>query len=130
MGKYLEVDGVEYPVAIIELKRKGDILDKTANRTEDGDLHREVIGTYYNYSMKIRPGTRDRERKVYNALYWVLTAPVPYHEVKLPNETETVKMYFGSVQDEIKRIDENGEVYYSELSCNLVCKLPRRYANG
>ena len=43
MGKYLVVDGVEYKVGVLSMKRKGDILDKTANRTEDGDLHREVI---------------------------------------------------------------------------------------
>lgn len=127
MSKYLIIDGVEYPVGILELKRKGDILDKTANRTEDGDLHREVIGTYYNYTMTIRPGN---DTEMYNRLFDVLTEPVPYHEVQLPNETAPVKMYFGSVQDEIKVIAEDGTVFYKNLTCNLVCKQPRRYANG
>lgn len=127
MGRYLVIDGVEYPVGILKLTRKGDILDKTANRTEDGDLHREVIGTYYNYTMEIHPGN---DTEMYDRLFWVLTEPVPYHEVQLPNETETVKMYFGSVQDEVKYIDEEGTTYYKNLTCNLVCKQPRRYANG
>lgn len=125
MGRYLIIDDVEYPVAIVSLKRKGDILDKTANRTEDGDLHREVIGTYYNYTMEIRPGN---DTELYNRLFWVLTEPVPYHRVILPNETEEVKMYFGSVQDEVRFIDDKGTTYYSNLTCNLVCKQPRRYA--
>ena len=123
MSNYLIVDGEEFEVGIITLKRKGDILDKTANRTEDGDLHREVIGTYYNYTMEIRPG---KNTAMYNRLFHVLTAPVPYHDVLLPNETETVQMYFGSVQDEVAVI-QNGVTYYKNLSCNLVCKKPRRY---
>lgn len=125
MGRYLIIDDVEYPVAIVSLKRKGDILDKTANRTEDGDLHREVIGTYYNYTMEIRPGN---DTELYNRLFDVLTAPVPYHRVILPNETVEVKMYFGSVQDEVRFIDNKGTTYYNNLTCNLVCKEPRRYA--
>jgi hypothetical protein len=41
-SKYIIIDGQEYPVAVTKLQRKGDILDLTANRTEDGVLHREV----------------------------------------------------------------------------------------
>jgi len=127
MGKYLIVDGVEYPVGILKMKRKGDILDKTANRTEDGDLHREVIGTYYNFSLEIRPGN---DTEMYDRLFWVLTEPVAYHEVQLPGQLEPAKMYFGSVQDEVRYIDDDETTYYSNLTCNVVCKLPSRYANG
>ena len=125
MGKYLVIDGEEFRVGIVDLTRKGDILDKTANRTEDGDLHREVIGTYYNYTMTIRPGN---DVDTYNRLFEVLTAPVPYHEVQLPNDDEVVQMYFGSVTDKVRYIAENGTAYYKDLTCNLVCKKPRRYA--
>ena len=48
-SKYIQIDNSEYKVPLISpMDRKGDILDLTANRTEDGVLHREVIGTYYN----------------------------------------------------------------------------------
>lgn len=130
MGKWLVVDGVEYRVPIIEMKRKGDILDKTANRTEDGDLHREVIGTYYNFSLKMRSGSKPADLEMYNNLFWVLTEPVAYHEVQLPGQSEPAKMYFGSIQDQIKYIDDDETTYYKDLSCNVVCKLPSRYANG
>lgn len=127
MGKYLIIDGVEYPIGILKMKRKGDILDKTANRTEDGDLHREVIGTYYNFSLEIRPGN---DTELYDRLFWVLTEPVAYHMVQLPGQTEPAKMYFGSVQDEVRYIDDDETTYYSNLTCNVVCKLPSRYAGG
>jgi len=126
MGKYLIIDGVEYKVGVVELKRKGDILDKTANRTEDGDLHREVIGTYYNFSMKIRPGN---DYALYDRLFWVLTEPVAYHEVQLPTMNAPVKMYFGSIQDEVVFTDGE-DTKYKSLSCNVICKLPSRYAEG
>ena len=127
MSKYLIVDGVEYKVGILKMKRKGDILDKTANRTEDGDLHREVIGTYYNFSLEIRPGD---DTELYDRLFWVLTEPVAYHMVQLPGQPEPAKMYFGSVQDEVRYIDDDETTYYNNLTCNVVCKLPSRYANG
>lgn len=130
MGRWLIVDGVEYRVPVVKMTRKGDILDKTANRTEDGDLHREVIGTYYNFSLELRPGKQKADLEIYNELYWKLTEPVAYHEVQLPGQPEPVKMYFGSVKDEITFIDDEETCYYKGLSCNVVCKLPSRYANG
>ena len=42
VSKWLQIDGIEYQVGIVGMKRKGDILDLTATRTEDGVLHREV----------------------------------------------------------------------------------------
>ena len=59
-SKYIQIDGQEYKVPLISpMDRKGDILDLTANRTEDGVLHREVIGTYYNYTLNFL-ATSDR----------------------------------------------------------------------
>lgn len=130
MGKYLIVDDVEYPVAVVKLTRKGDVLDKTANRTEDGELHREPIGTYYNYSMEIKPphSLEPEKMELYDSLFYVLSAPVVSHMVQLPNQSEAQEMYFGSVQDEIIWTDGNGKTLYGNLTCNLVCMRPSRYA--
>ena len=127
MSKYIIIDGVEYQVAITSLKRKADVLDKTANRTEDGDLHREVIGTYYNYSLEIGI---ENDLDLYNRLFDVLSAPVAFHTVELPHDHISFQGYFGSVQDEIDIIYKDGTVRYKELSCNLVARLPRRRPNG
>ena len=127
MGRYLVVDGEEFHTGVINMTRKGDILDKTANRTEDGNLHREVIGTYYNYTLEIRPGN---DTAHYNRLWDILTEPVAYHYVQLPGSDDTVEMYFGSVQDKVRYIAEDGTTYYSGLTCNIICKKPSRYATG
>ena len=49
--------------------------------------------------------------------------------VQLPTMNEAAKMYFGSVQDEVVYTDGE-DTYYKNLTCNVVCKQPSRYAGG
>lgn len=118
------IDGVEYDVAITSLKRKADILDKSAYRSEDGELHREVIGTYYNYTLAIGVHNNDT---LYNTLFEVLSEPVAYHQVILPHDNISFKGYFSSVQDEVVRLTKDG-AKFKGLTCNLIAKSPRKRA--
>lgn len=127
-NKYkLIIDGTPYNLAIIEMHRKADVLDKSAYRSEDGDLHREVIGTYYNYTLKFGMLCRTKEERTeYNQLFEVLAQPVEYHSVTLPHDGITFEGYFGSVEDEINYLvdDETGAAFKG-LQCNLIARLPR-----
>lgn len=125
ISKYIQIDGEVYPVAITDMQRKGDILDLTANRTEDGELHRDVIGTYYNYSMTFISPT---DPLLYEKLWLKLTEPVAYHTVQLPYQTKSFKGYFGSCQDDIKIVEDNGKYIGKGISCNLVASSPSRKA--
>lgn len=123
-SKYIKIDDKEYKVSIVELQRKGDILDNTANRTEDGVLHREVIGTFYNYTLTI--GVIN-DPALYEELWWVLTAPVASHWIELPHDHVRFEGYFGSCKDNIILITEDG--YKARgLSFNLVATRPARNA--
>lgn len=124
VDRQIIIDGVTYNVAITSLKRKGDILDKSAYRSEDGDLHREVIGTYYNYTLAIAVIGDD---ELYDTLFEVLTEPVAYHTVVLPHDNVSFKGYFSSVQDEVVRLTETG-AHFKGLTCNLIAKSPRKRA--
>lgn len=128
-SKWLQIDGVEYKVGIVSpMKRKGDILDLTANRTEDGVLHREVIGTFYNYTLQI---IAPSNLEVYENLWWKLTEPVASHQVQLPYQAEAFEGYFGSCQDDVNLVDSNGKFIGKGISCNLICTRPSRTAvNG
>lgn len=123
MSDKLIIDGVEYDVPIIDLERKADILDKTANRSEDGTLHREVIGTYYNYTLKIG---RIRDPELYNSLFNVLSEPVDSHRVELPNDHITFDGYFSSVKDKVHKVYDEDDARYRDLSANLTAMIPRR----
>ena len=50
---YLYIDGTKYNVHLIDVKRTGYMLDAQEYRTEDGILHRKVIGMYYNYEVTV-----------------------------------------------------------------------------
>lgn len=121
MAKHIVIDGIEYPVAITQLKRRADILDKYAYRSEDGHLHREVIGTYHNYDMQIACFNRE----IYNNLFDVLSEPTAYHSVILPHDDVQFNAYFSSVQDEIVLVDDEG-TKYKGLSCKCTAMIPRR----
>ena len=45
------IDGEEFNIPLVALKRESAVLDKYATRTEGGDLKREIIGVYYNYTL-------------------------------------------------------------------------------
>ena len=124
MSELLIIDGREYDVAVVELQRSADILDKTANRTEDGVLHREVIGTYYNYTMKIFTWDMD----LYEELFWVLSAPQASHVVELPNDHVRYEAYFSSIKDSVVRVYPEKNAKYKGLSCKLTAIRPRRRA--
>ena len=47
---FLTIDGERYDIPVfVGVKRSADFLDKYANRTDNGDLKRELIGVYFNY---------------------------------------------------------------------------------
>ena len=78
----LIIDGERFAVEVEKLTRKADFLDKYAERTEDGDLKRELIGVYFNYTLQLFAGSRTSE---YSRLWDKLTEPVEFHEVTVPD---------------------------------------------
>ena len=82
VDKKLKIDGIEYNIPIIELPRKADVIDKVAERTEDGGLYREVLGTYINYQGVVFGTLNDTA--TYDALFDVLIQPIPSHTIELP----------------------------------------------
>lgn len=121
-NKYLKIDGVTYKVPIVKMERKGDVLDFTAKRLQNGGLKRDIIGTYYNFTLEIGVVS---DQELYDRLWWVLTAPVPSHMIQLPNQPEPFEGYFGSCKDDIKLVTDDGKIAKG-LSFNIVCTWPSR----
>lgn len=96
------VDGIGYDIDVLHLKRTADFLDKYAERTESGDLKRELIGVYFNYKLELGPGIKPDE---YARFWRKLTEPVEFHTVTVPDEAGdyTFKAYFSNVGDELLR---------------------------
>jgi len=120
----LTIDGTTYDIPVISLTRKADFLDKFAERTEDGVLHRELIGVYFNYYLQLGSITDEAE---YAALWDRLTTPEEFHAVTVPDEggDYTFTAYFASVSDEHRRT-KDAVNFWKNLTVHFIAESPAR----
>ena len=113
------IDGEEFNIPLVALKRESAVLDKYATRTEGGDLKREIIGVYYNYTL------------TFPNLNLKVTEPVEFHDFVVPSSSGTFSFrgYITTTGDELKR-SRNGRHYWGGLSIKLIAKAPARLPKG
>jgi len=121
---FIILDGMQYNIGVfIGIKEAADFLDKYANRTDDGDLKRELIGVYFNFSnIKFEPQT-DSNYDEFERLWNKLTEPEEFHTVKIANFE--FKAYFSSVSREIYDF-RNNKAYRKDMTVNFTAKKPAR----
>ena len=121
------IDGVEFTKAVIEVKRTFQVLDgENAGRTiVNGNMERDVIGTYYNYSVTI--DTSFMTLAEYDELYEIVSSPDDFHMLQVPygQETYAYEAYITNGSDELKRINGTKN-YWGSLSFNFIAKSPKR----
>lgn len=121
---FLIIDGEIFNIKVlVGLKRNADFLDKYANRTDDGDLKRELIGVYFNYKNISFEKQTDNNYSEYNRLYNKLTEPEEFHNINIAGFE--FRAYFSSVSDEMY-LYKNGKPYYKGLTVNFTAKTPAR----
>ncbi len=119
------IDGMYFDVPLVSVKREAKVLDKFAEREEEsGDMLRELLGVYLNYTMNF--GTIDDD-DLYERLFDKLTEPVAFHDVTLPStkKSYTFKCYVSSVSDEMEKIMDD-TVKFKGLTCKYIAKAPWR----
>jgi len=117
------IDSVTYDIPVLSIVRKADFLDKFAERTEDGMLHRELIGVFFNYQLQLGRTTNTTE---YAALWAALTEAVEFHEVTVPDldaAPYTFIAYFAGVSDEIRK-DKTAKTFWKNLTVNFIAQSP------
>lgn len=121
---FLQIDEEIYNIPVLTgIERNADFLDKYAERTDDGDLKRELIGVYYNYkSIKFVKQTDDNYNE-YVRLYNKLTEAEEFHDIKIGNQT--FRAYFSNVKDKMY-LFKNNRPYYKDLTVNFTAKIPSR----
>ena len=122
----LTVDGKKYNVLVTSLTRNFQVLDgENAERTLSGTMIRDIIGTFYNYEMKLMPMVG--KYGDYDALYQVLSAPQDSHSVVLPygQGTMSFRAYVTAGQDNLIR-KKPGEAYWTGLSVQFIAMAPQR----
>lgn len=124
--KGIKVDGVHFDIPMVSLKRNADFLDKYAERTEDGELHRELIGVYYNYTLTV--GSSDAFGGTdYDSFWDKMTEPKEFHEISIPTKDGyyTFTGYISSVSDEYEKILDD-EATFTGFTCKFTAKSPAR----
>jgi len=86
------IDDVRYNVRISDDKVSSDVISKFAERTDDGILHQEVLGVYFNFELEFEP---IRNPQLHNRFFMDLTAPIAERTVTLPGllTTYTFRCY-------------------------------------
>lgn len=128
MAKVFLMDGIAYNVSVPSLKRNFEVADTDATgRTADWVMHRDVVGTFYNYTMKVAVKNYDFDS--YNKFYDAISAPVASHTLVFPygNETLTFEAYVTKGSDELFRIYKDKH-YWKGFSCNFIAMEPQRKA--
>ena len=121
----ITIDGENFDIPILSIKRKAEFLDKYAERTEDGVLHRELIGVYFNYELQFG---RTGDLTEYANLWAKLTEVIEFHEVTVPNfggtgTQYTFDAYFSGVSDELQK-ESATQTFWKNLTVNLIAKAP------
>ena len=124
--KGIKVDGIYYDIPMVSLKINADFLDKYAERSEEGDLLRELVGVYYNYTLTVGSSS-DFGDTDYEAFWNKMTEPVEFHEISIPTKDGyyTFRGYISSVSDEYKKI-LNNEAEFTSFTCKFIAKGPAR----
>lgn len=130
MGAF-SIDGQEFNVTIPMggIKRSFSVLDTDkSGRSQSGDMIRDIIGTYYNYTIEIN--TKSLNNDEYDRLYELVSAPVEYHMLTVPyaQTTLTFKAYVTSGSDSFSFFEKDNKVRWKGLSLNFIAMSPQRRA--
>lgn len=123
-----KIDGRAFRVFVPAggIQRQGRVLDRdTAGRTTDGNMKRDIIGTYYNYVIQIDAQGLDVHE--YDDLYEILSAPINSHTLEVPygQGTFVFEAYVANVDDNLK-LARNGINLWGDLSVTFTAMAPAR----
>jgi hypothetical protein len=120
------IDDIGFDVGVKKLTRKGSVLDSSASgRSRSGVMDREIIGTFYNFSMEI--DQRHINPEEYDLFYYALTAPVDSHLLTVPygQTTLSFQAYVTGASDKLIR-STGGANYWGDLSVDFIAMSPAR----
>jgi len=123
-SNFLKIDGEIYNIRVkVGIERNASFLDKYANRVNDGDMKRELIGVYFNYKNINFESQKDSNYDEYNRLYNKLTEAEEFHDIEIAGFK--FRAYFNDITDKMYKF-KNGRPYFKNLTVNFTPKKPAR----
>ena len=129
------IDGVPFEhIRVVSLVQTFEILDNDeAKRTMAGEMVRGIIGTYYNYKLKLKPEYTPEGMKEYNKLWEMCSDPrTKSHTLTVPHDigdnvthtTRTFQAYITSGSREMLKYDVNGVDYWKSGEFQFISMSP------
>lgn len=119
-----KMDGKEYNINVMSLDRKFSVMDTDkSGRTQDGKMYRDVLGTFFNYSMTVRE--KDGDAKALEDFWTEICKPQVSHNCEFPYGQTTLRqqMYVTSGDQSLKRM-EPGKNHWGEIKVNFIAMEP------
>lgn len=119
------MDGETYNVQVMKLTRNFEIKEAFASKyTQSGDIYRDLVGTYYNYTMTVRERNGDRE--ALDAFWNAISKAVASHNCVFPYNQSTIsqKMYVKNGSQDIGRLYPDGAAW-KDITVQFVAKEPK-----
>jgi hypothetical protein len=123
--KVFEMDGIAYNVSVTSLRRKFSVMDReTSGRTQSGEMYRDILGVFFNYTMTVTQNGTDRKSL---EDFWEAISDPRYasHICVFPygQKTITQRMYVTSGEQDLERMDETGN-HWGGLQVNFIATAP------
>ena len=122
----ITIDGTPYDVPIIALDESCDFLDKYAERTEDGVLHRELIGCYFNQQIQFASPVNATQKAAQQSLWNKLCEATEFHTVTVPDDDGvdfTFTAYFANVKRGLRKWKDE-KTYWKNMTVNFIAQSP------
>lgn len=124
MTQVFMVDGIAYNVDVLSLVRKFSVMDTDkSGRTQDGQMYRDVVGTFYNYTITV--GVRGNDVQALEAFWEAISSPKTSHVCVFPygQKTLTQRMYVTGGEQALKLM-RDGINHWDSISVNFIAMGP------
>lgn len=124
MEQVFLMDGVAYNLRVLALKRKFAIIETgVSGRTQDGQMYRDLFGTYYHYTMTV--AQRGADGQALEAFWEAVSKPDASHICVFPygQNTLTQRMYVTAGQQALLHMDKDRN-HWGEIQIDFIAMAP------
>lgn len=133
-GDYVivKIDQRSLRLSVFQIKRSFQVMDtENSGRTQaTGEMYREIIGTFFNYHLKVEP--YDEYPEDYDTFYEIISGTDKFHIIEVPYGQTTLRYraYVTSGSDTLRYIEnagmENQINRWEGLEVDFIAQSPQR----
>ena len=125
MVEVFVMDGRTWDIVVESIEQQGAVTDTDkSGRSLTGRMHRDIIGTFYNYTMIVSP--KKNNYTEFDEFYTAITAPIESHMVSFPHNQSmmTFDAYITNANRPLKRMTENFN-RWGKMTVNFIAMSPQ-----